>query len=731
MRGKWQQVPDEKGDFTTGEPGRLSPDAVRGEAERLLPIIVERMFGHAIEVVDTPNESGGDYFVLNDLSVHSGIPSMRIRIDAVPLPGHRVGRTFVNTSSENHVIHLSDRLTTDDVRTVLIEQVRTVVVQRRRARTAALSAIVERSADEERGVNSLGPVPLGDRSRLPGRFHYPVPGQHADGRRVTRAELPEALRKAEEERHARGAQTLAELRREKARLPSGMYPKFPVMLGAGAAIAARDPDRLVIDSRQRWHIDPIRSIIQSADQVSHLSDSGMGDPYQFADPRQRLPLGALRLWEDTLAAQGPLVNGLGHMYVDDRDRLLVRIRPGDGSDPVTVEIDGQPLIATGLTPESPPGCSRQVRSVPDAHHAIISHFAAAVPGSETDIRQALVGIPLREGAARRTLEALDEVNVLGGLRESDAPRIKAALQTLDATAHWDRVRQAAPGRVLFGDDVSDGRFDPGAAQTWIVAGRGAAGFTIPEILLESNPQARVTQIGGTPPSLLPNSAQYMELMRRYDRKLGGDGRLDTVSGVQLGAIEVTGGRDGELRFSAHGVEADGYVACLGRPPRLPAVLDAVCGPSQVPESAIRGELLFDDDRQYLGYHVSVDIRGTRHGFEVTGAASRVLPPRIFSDEDVSRVNRSNRQEAPPESGNATVGFAATAEQAVRLELHRAKNDGHIPSPSADTAAPARTGSKVSLLRRGIKKAARAVRTEGARAAHRTTPGKEEPRRRGL
>lgn len=719
---------DDRG-TAAGETAGIAPDSVRSEAGRLLPVIVERVFGHALEVVDTPEDSGADHFLLNDLSVHSGRPSLRIRIDAVPLPAHRVGRTFVNTSSENHVIHLSDRLSVGDIRMVLIEQLRTLVSQRRRARLAALSEILDRATHTTGDDASLGASPLGDRSRLPERFHHAVPGQHADGRRITRAELPGALRRAEQERRERSAQTLTELRREASRLPSGVFPKFPVMIGAGAAIAARDPDRLVIDSRQRWHIDPIRSIIQSADQVSHLSDSGMGDPYQFADPRQRIPLGALRLWEDVLATQGPLVNGMGHLFVDDRDRLLVRIVPGDGSEPVTVEVDGKPLIATGLTPEAPPGCSRQVRSVDDAHHAVVSHLAAVAPGTEAGIRQELARIPAGEGAARSTLDVLGGAGVLRGLRESDAPEIRGALQTLDATVLWDRSRQAAPGRVLFGDEISDGRFDPGAARTWIVAGRGAAGFTIPEILLESDPHARVIQIGGTPPSLLPNSAQYMELMRRYDREFGGDGRLTTVSGVRLDAIEATRRPGGELGFRASGVEADAYVACLGRPPQLPGVLRSVCGPGRVPDSAVSGELMFDDDRQYLGYHLSVDVRGTRHEFEVTGAGSRVLPPRIFSAEDVGRVDRSNRQEAPPESGNATVGFAATAEQAVRLELHRAKNAGHVPLPPPGTAAPEQARPKVSLLRRGIRKAARTTRTEVSRRIRGTTPPKDGPSRR--
>ncbi|MFD8023229.1 hypothetical protein ACFV6G_22725 [Streptomyces lavendulae] len=52
------------------------------------------------------------------------------------------------------------------------------------------------------------------------------------------------------------------------------------MIGGGSALAGRDPEAPPIDARGRWHVGPIRAVVQSADHVGHLRQSGMGDPHQ-------------------------------------------------------------------------------------------------------------------------------------------------------------------------------------------------------------------------------------------------------------------------------------------------------------------------------------------------------------------------------------------------------------------------------------------------------------------
>ena len=105
-----------------------------------------------------------------------------------------------------------------------------------------------------------------------------------------------------------------------------------VQLGAGASAAARDPHALLVDERLRWQSDNGTHIAQPADQLRNLNRTGLGDPYQFAgryeagpdgqprfvhDPGARVPLDALRLWEDGIAAQGPVVDGRAELRIAD------------------------------------------------------------------------------------------------------------------------------------------------------------------------------------------------------------------------------------------------------------------------------------------------------------------------------------------------------------------------------------------------------------------------------
>lgn len=172
-----------------------------------------------------------------------------------------------------------------------------VPIERLRAEDArALGEARARAQDTQ--VSALGANPS-----------FPMPGLRADGTPVPREELGQAAAAVAEQRTALSGRTLDELRAEQATLPEGRHPQRQIMIGGGAALAGRDPDVLLVDARGRWHVDPIEAIVQSADQVRHLRQSGMGDPYQFADPQQRVPLPALQLWEDTAAARGPLVDG--------------------------------------------------------------------------------------------------------------------------------------------------------------------------------------------------------------------------------------------------------------------------------------------------------------------------------------------------------------------------------------------------------------------------------------
>ncbi|MEU8310755.1 hypothetical protein AB0C84_45195 [Actinomadura sp. NPDC048955] len=649
------------------EQDGLAPrlEAALSQAKEALLEIIVRQFPTLYELVE-PEDISSEVFTLKDLKVPGSYPNIRLEI--VPLPKGQTARTFCNTISDNHVIQLSDRVSSEELPDAISLEVAALAAQRRRAQVSAVSRFQMTQAKHQPSLEEATDQ-IGERARLPQRFRYPMPGRHDDGRLINRAELPEAVRRAAHARDIRSRETLADLRREAAQLPQGVYPRLPIVIGAGAAVAARDPARLLIDTRQRWHIDPSRGLVQAADQVSQLREIGMGDPYQFAAPRDRLPLAALRLWEHTLALNGPLIDGLASLVIDDRSRLVVQIRPADGSAPVMIEVEGEPLIATGIAPQALPGCSPRVPSVHDAFEAISRHLVATPWPVAPLWAQILAELPDREGTAQTVVDGLDDAGLLTLLEDSGTPGTRDALQTLRATAAWDRCRAVAPGKVLLGDEVSDGRFDPSIAETWMVAGKGGGGNTAPEIILESNPDARVIQLGGRVPEVLLSNAQYRELQRRHNREFGGDGRLTIDPDARVGTITMSEGPGGQPIFEALGHKADAYVACLGRTPRLPRVLNAVCRAA----SAVRGDMMFDSDRQYLGYHLTIRARSSTYGFEITGAASRILPPGIFTPEDIRLVEQINLQDAPAESGNVAAGFLSTAMQAVRLEAHRARS----------------------------------------------------------
>ncbi|GHG50277.1 hypothetical protein [Streptomyces griseocarneus] len=551
-----------------------------------------------------------------------------------------------------------------------------------------LSAVDARALGEARATRAAqeqAPQPLGE---------FPMPGLRPDGTPLPREELGQAAAVAAEQRTALSGRTLDQLRAEQAALPEGRYPQREVMIGGGAALAGRDPDVLLIDARGRWHVDPIKAIVQSADQVRHLRESGMGDPYQFADPKQRVPLPALQLWEDTAAARGPLVDGRANLSINAAGRLIAEISPADGSKPIKIEVKGSPLVATGIPPEIIPGANRQVPTVPEATEVLAEHLLSAGTPQALRAREQLLNLPDGEDRAAASLNVLTDPLVASVLQSSVNPRVAGATETLRATAAWEHARAAAPDRVLMGDEVGDGAYDPLVANNWVIAGVGGAAIANAEIILEANPEARVSMVGKDAPFVLHNDAQYTELRRKHDAQYGGDGRLVTYSDRYLGAVGTVTGPDGQVRLAALdsagnplGIEGDAYVACLGRISRTPETLDSLESWARASGGQIDGELVFDKDRQYLGYQLAFEADGERHSVHVTGAASRMLPGNIFSRDDMARLAVLDAKTTPPESGNVAAGFMATALQASHLARHRATEDSldGPPMPPGQTA----------------------------------------------
>ncbi|MGO4462735.1 hypothetical protein AB4039_36440 [Streptomyces sp. M-16] len=355
-----------------------------------------------------------------------------------------------------------------------------IVRQRLRAGTrdavAELALPAERLAHADASALADARAARAARAQAPqaAMGEFPMPGLRPDGTPVAREELSRSAAEAARQRTELSSRTLASLREQQAGLPEGRYPQFPVMIGGGAALAGRDPDALLIDARGRWHVDPIRAIVQSADQVRHLRQSGMGDPYQFADPQERVPLPALQLCEDTAAARGPPVDGRAQLSIGTEGRLIAEITPADGSAPVKVEVQGSRLIATGIPPEIVPGANRQVPTVREATDVLAESLSAVGTPEATAARDQLRALPEGEGRAAAALGAVAHPQVSEALREAGDERVAGAAETLRATAAWEQARALAPGRVLMGDEVGDGDYDPLVANDWVIAGVGGA-----------------------------------------------------------------------------------------------------------------------------------------------------------------------------------------------------------------------------------------------------------------
>ncbi|MFE9660130.1 hypothetical protein [Streptomyces sp. NPDC005955] len=527
---------------------------------------------------------------------------------------------------------------------------------------------------------------------------FALPGLRPDGTALGREELGAARDAAAGQRTEVGRQTLDQLRAEAASLPEGRYPQRQVMIGGGASLAGRDPDVLLVDSRGRWHVDPIKGIVQSADQVRHLREAGW-DPYQFSAPKERVSLAALQLWEDTAAARGPLVDGRAALATGEDGRLIAEITPMDGSAPVKVEVVGTPLLATGVPPEVVPGVDRQVPTVAEATEVLNRHFTAQGTPEALDARDRLTALPAGEGRAAAALDVLAEPQVTEALGTTTDPAVAGARTTLQATAQWEQASAAAPGRVLLGDAVGDGEYDPTVADDWVIAGIGGGAIANAEIILEGNPDARVTMVGTAAPWVLHNDSQYLAMRREYDAELGGNGRLVTVPNQRLGAVETVNTPEGGVRLKALHVEGDAYVACLGRVARLPQAADTLDRWARQQGGEVRGELLFDKSEQYLGYRLHFQVEAEKHTVDVTGAASRMLPGNVFSRDDMARLAVIDRKTAPAESGNVAAGFMATALQGSHLAKHRAEEAGSVRSAGTAGGTPVTGGNPVASAAR--------------------------------
>ncbi|MFF5934571.1 hypothetical protein [Streptomyces sp. NPDC012508] len=515
----------------------------------------------------------------------------------------------------------------------------------------------------------------------------PMPGYDQNGIPLPREQLKPAAEQWATYREQVSERTVQSLA---AQLAAQHMPLRKVVIGGGASLAGRDPEALVIDAVGRWHLDPGAGIVQSADQDRDLAQWMGVDPYQAAEePGQRISIQAVRLWEDQLATQGDVVNGHARLWLAPNGQLLAHVQPleqggKESAGPLWVACDGTPSVATGLPPEVVPGVARGASRVESRSEALrlIDERLQALEGQgvegAADLRTKLTTADRAGKNTQTLLETLassplrDELSA--GLEGGAAARMTNCFGILDATQKWESAREAAPGRVLMGDEVAENRFTPGEAKHWIIAGSGGTGVANAEIILREDLDAKVTIVGSAPPAALEHQVQYPKMIEDYTN--GENPRL-VILPAEVGAIEAVQDKNGRTTFqvlSVNGatkeqrlVEGDGYVASLGRTNPLPAAVQDLANNVRDNGGEVSGDLLFDKDDQYIGYGLTFRTKdGQEHRVDVDGAASWQLPREVFPPEEglQGRLNEMGGRALPAETGNAAPGFSPIARQSA-------------------------------------------------------------------
>ena len=535
-------------------------------------------------------------------------------------------------------------------------------------------------ADERRRSSQLDPLtPTKDQLNVEGR--------------VPLAEQRRIAHEAEQRREKKSGEVVSWLHQlHTSRPPGADYAtiEMPVWIGGGASTVGLTPDTLFIDARGRWQQDASANIAQTAQQLSELYGAGMGDPGHFAKPNERVPLDAIRAFEDNLAAQARVVNGYANMTVDQNGRTLLTITPYHGQ-PVTVVVGGNraPVFATGFPRESVPG---QRTTLHDAVRVLKQELTSLGfdPGHTlgrhtgvTDKDAAEIGETLR--GSREAAEILSR----------GSPEAKRALESLLAAENWESARAHDPKRrrILRGDEANLVRdFRKTGVHDWVIAGQGGTAISAAEVILNQTrgmkPPVTVRMLGQSNPEGLSNNTQWKEVFKKFGPS--GENRLFAERVEDIGELALN--RNGEaaglsVRDQPNGpsrtVAGEGIIVSMGRAGLLPPpIADHVVevyneqhGTPRVPGSSVAGQLLWGANGQYLGYRVVATRHGKTVTFDVTGAQSRYLPPELFPNKAVRELvapewrsstpasSTAQGRDASATSGNFAGGFGPSATQA--------------------------------------------------------------------
>lgn len=504
------------------------------------------------------------------------------------------------------------------------------------------------------------------------------------GDRLTPEQLAEYADVAARLRHLVSQRTLAKYRALQAQHP-GRYPRIEdVLVGGGAALAGRDPRTLLVDARGRWQKDGSENLAQVGQQLQDLYRARFGDVREAAAPGERIPLDAIRYWEDSIAAQGEVIDGHGTLRVEN-GKLLLEITPLDGSEKLILEVGGTYSTAPGFPDERFLGAAFSMPAS-EAILAIDRGLRELQPKYPEPTSRLLAELAKVHGVRDADLSRVDAilatappelVNEMKALKKDGlGQRIDTGMKSAHARTEWDRrvaidaqdgERQMFSGKESNHEDIKKTakRFDD-IKRVWTIAGTSGNAVSAAEIILDNTKHAEVVMVGRDTPEGLFRNGQFRQMAERYGRPnlqehAERDGivldlsksekRLDVFVNKDLDFTtpEFSTGHDRPQRIELRtrtkkglitpvkkgqdAIAGDMLVVALGSPGQFPTEIGALAmqarraDPGNVdhPEPTKRPvwvEADFATDGRYLGYTVHIRLDGQPRRFEVRGAASR-------------------------------------------------------------------------------------------------------------
>jgi hypothetical protein len=421
----------------------------------------------------------------------------------------------------------------------------------------------------------------------------------------------------------------------------------------------------------------------------------------------------VRYWEDSIAAQGEVINGRATFTTAPDGKLLVVIKPTDGSPDLVLAVGGRPTIASGFPPEKAP-MSPTNTNIADSILAVEQRLGAIafdnnIPANVrgvasrlwTEMKTLQTGDHMDATMAHRRLETeinklpeADRKLLLDALgKGKDGNPINAALSTLEMTSKWNDVKNRDNNQSAFlGDEanhesIKQAASRKGAPKHWVVAGTGGTAISAVEIILaNSAPDVKVTMLGRDNPRGLVENDQYRQVKAKYGDRL----KVIVRSDMSLTSPEVDYATGKPiytaLKMGDQVYKGDGYVSALGREHQVPPMVTALMMQARRSKNGkVEYKAKFDKDNRYLGYDIQITIGNHTHVFEITGSVSRFVPrhrgdkastdPHGLDKETSQRFDRASEIDAPGQGGNFDAGFVATADQAHRYAQDRKAREG--------------------------------------------------------